>query len=160
MTTAIASFLEERIARVKNGDRCAKVFDGHYTIENLKTGQYRTFRINTVRNPDSGLASKRIVGLLSGPQNTADYTGFAFIDDDGISVWKRLRGEGGERSLYEVYASMLWSLATEDDQAEVWKRKGAELTVEGRCMICGRVLTVPASKKLGIGPICLDKGVG
>ena len=148
--TAVDDFLAERIARVRAGERCEEVFDGRYTISNTKTKGHRTFKISTVRNPKSPIATKRVVALLTGSDNTTSYTGFAFLDEEGIHPWSNRRS-----APWTVFAAMLWSLATDDDDAERWREKGAELLVEGRCLCCGRALTVPESIRLGIGPVCL-----
>ena len=159
MTTAtkpkeIAPELVPHLERARRGERCSKIFDGVYTIHNHSSGQHRTFKISTVRNPESKLAGKRVVSLLRGPDNNSDYLGFAFLFEERIAVWKRWHGTA-EPSPYDRYAALLWSLATEDEHSEKLVAAGAELLVEGRCMMCGRRLTVPESIRLGIGPVCL-----
>jgi len=154
----IAEAIAAPLARAQRGDRCMDVFDGTYTIENRKTGQHRTFKIALCRNENSGNAGKRIVGLLSGPDNHQDYTAFGRVEDDRIHVWDHRRRGGGPHD-FETYARMLWSLATGDVHAVTWRDKGATLHVAGRCLMCGRKLTVPQSILLGIGPVCLAGGI-
>ena len=150
--TVVDDFLDAHIAKAMAGERSSKIFDGRYTITNARSGQHRTFKVGTVRNPDSGLAARRIVSLLQGPDNAGDYLGFAFLDEDGIHCWRKREGPQ-----WRIYAAMLWSLGTEDDDAAKWTAKGATLLAEGRCMVCGRALTRPDSIRLGIGPVCLER---
>ncbi len=133
-----------------------KVFNGRYTIESTETGTHRTFRIWTQPQDAEFAGGKRIVGLLTGPENSNpnDYTGFAFIDDFGIHVWKSKRGT---EALFDIYAVQLWSLAL-DAGFSPCVDQGYRLFIEGRCLRCNRALTTPDSIRLGIGPICAGKG--
>jgi hypothetical protein len=132
-------------------ERAAKVFNGHYTIKSSWSGDHRTFKIHTQGEKTEFAPGQRIVSLLTGTENDSDssYTGFAFIDDDGIHVWTKKRGEG----LWEKYAEMLWSLAL-DSALSPWAVKGFTIMGEGRCIRCNRLLTEPNSIKSGIGPVC------
>jgi hypothetical protein len=132
-------------------ERAAKVFNGHYTIKSSKTGDHRTFKIHTQCDKAEFAPGQRIVSLLTGSENDADssYTGFAFIDDQGIHVWAKKRGEG----LWEVYADMLWTLSLDGANSR-WAQKGFTIMGEGRCLRCNRLLTTPDSIASGIGPVC------
>jgi len=132
-------------------ERVAKVFNGIYTIQSAKTGEHRTFKIHTQDEKSEFAPGKRIVGLLTGPENSADesYTGFAFIDDLGIHVWSKKRGQGQ----WETYAGMLWSLSI-DGAFSSWAEKGFTIMGSGTCMRCNRLLSTPESVASGIGPIC------
>lgn len=132
-------------------ERAAKVFNGIYTIKSAKTGDHRTFKINTQGEKSEFAPGKRVVSLFTGTDNTADehYTGFAFIDDSGIAVWTKKQGE----ALWQTYADMLWTLAL-DGAFSSWAEKGFTIMSEGRCIRCNRLLTEPNSIKTGIGPIC------
>ena len=129
-----------------------KVFNGTYTIHSGKTGEHRTFRISTQNEKAEFAPGKRIVALLTGPDNESDYTGFAFIDDQGIHVWSKKRDEG----LWDQYAEMLWSLAL-DASFSPWAERGYRLMMEGRCVRCNRKLTEPESILTGIGPVCAGR---
>lgn len=133
-------------------DRVAKVFNGHYTIQSAKTGDHRTFKIHTQGDKAEFAPGKRIVSLLTGSENDSDssYTGFAFIDEEGIHVWTKKLNEGG---LWAKYAEMIWSLAL-DSALSPWAAKGFTIMGEGRCIRCNRLLTTPESIKSGIGPVC------
>lgn len=132
-------------------ERAAKVFNGHWTIKSAKTGDHRTFKIRTQDKDASFAPGKRVVALLTGTENDADssYTGFAFIDDEGVHVWEKYRGQG----LWEIYADMLWTLSL-DGANSPWAQKGFTIMGEGRCIRCNRLLTTPESIQNGIGPVC------
>jgi hypothetical protein len=128
-----------------------KIFNGFYTIHSRATGEHRTFRLHTQADDAEFAAGKRILGLLTGSDNENDYTGFAFVDDQGVRVWSKKRGDG----LWEQYAEMLWSLAL-DAGFSPWA-KNYSLMLDGRCGRCNRRLTTPESIRTGIGPICAGR---
>jgi len=144
-------------------ERASRIFNGYYTIESRKGG-HRTLRIATVAK--GKLKGRRIVSLLTGPNNSDDYRGFGFVDDDGVQVWKRFAGGGFSRRVYSEIviakhegmhmklAKLLWSLAVEDGQAE---RAGYKLLLEARCLRCNRRLTTPESIRTGVGPVCAGR---
>lgn len=114
--------------------------NGYYTLT-LPCGTHRTFRLYTQqRGP---MAGKRIIGLLIGPDNTADYEDFAFVFPGEILVWKRFANQKQAE-----YAALVWDLARGE------RIDGHDLTVSRRCLICNRVLTTPESYARGIGPVC------
>ncbi len=134
-------------------DRVCKIFNGIYTIQSTRTGDHRTFRISTQVATAEFAPGLRVVGLLTGPDNQNDYTGFGFVDEEGIHVWSNKRGSD---TLWEKYAEMLWSLAL-DAVLSPWVQNGYRLMMEGRCLKCNRVLTEPTSVTTGIGPVCAER---
>lgn len=136
-------------------ERAAKVFNGIYTVKSSKTGDHRTFKIHTQAKDAKFAPGKRIVSLLTGPENTADdsYTGFAFIDDGGVQVW-RSKAEGNP--IWKTYADMLWSLAL-DGGLSPWADKGFTIMASGTCLRCNRTLSTPESISSGLGPICAGR---
>jgi hypothetical protein len=124
------------------------IFNGTYTIQNRAEGTHRTFRIRT-QKPDASFApGKRVLALMTGSDNEHSYTGFAFVENDGIRVWSSKRGHGD----WEAYAKLVWSLATDSGFSEYADRYS--LLVSGTCVKCNRKLTTPESIKTGIGPVC------
>lgn len=67
------------------------VHNGTYTVAHPAQGHF-TLKVYTVRKGD--LEGKRIIALLVGPDNTSDYKGVAFWNDDRqvVNVWRRHRG--------------------------------------------------------------------
>ena len=130
---------------VKN--EASRIFNGKYTVQNRLTGEHRTFQIRTQKEDATFAPGKRILSLLTGSNNESDYTGFAFVTEEGVNVWSSKRG--GD---YEKYAALLWSL-TQDGGLSVYAARYS-LMVEGRCIVCNRALTTPESIRTGIGPVC------
>lgn len=132
--------------------RAVRVFNGRYTLKS-PTGQHRTFMIKTQPDNSSFCPGKRVVALLTGPDNESSYRSFAFMDDNGIHVWRKYRCiPGQEPTVWERYAQMLWQMAT--NPASTYHQRGAEILIEGRCCRCNRALTHPDSIETGIGPEC------
>lgn len=126
--------------------RTVKIHNGTYTVTSPK-GTHRTFSIRTVQK--GNLKDSRILSLLTGPDNTRDYTGFAFVNDDGIKVWHRHDNNPD----WGKYGKLLWSLATEGQNSPYYVM-GYRLLIEGKCLVCNRKLTEPESITTGIGPEC------
>jgi hypothetical protein len=123
-----------------------KIYNGTFTIINNDTGDYRTFRIKTVK--EGPLEGKRVVSLMVGSNNESDYRGFAFANDNNVIVWKRFRPDGP----WQAYAKALMILMTWETIPESYQNYKVE---ESRaCVKCNRKLTTPESIELGIGPVC------
>ena len=122
--------------------------NGIFTIHNPATGEHRTFRVSTVRK--GNLEGRRIVSLLTGPDNTSSYTGFGFLRDDGqVQVWKSKRAQTGEPATkWQRYGRFLQNL---DGMVE---RHGLQVDAATCCRKCNRQLTTPESIASGIGPVC------
>lgn len=127
--------------------------NGIFTLRNKSTGEYRTFRIRTQKEDSNFAPSKRIIGLLTGCDNTNDYKGFGFVEDDQIVVWQRFRGQS-KKSHFEMFAVMLWGAV--NDPTSKWAIN-YELMVEEKCRRCNRTLSTPESIERGIGPECATK---
>lgn len=136
-------------------ERVAKVFNGTYTLESTRTGQHRTLSVRTQADDAKFAPGKRVVALLTGPDNEHDYQGFGFMDDRGVYVWRSKKGKG-QASQYEALADILWDLATQGEGGR-WYARGYRLHVEGRCIRCNRKLTRPDSIKRGAGETCLNR---
>lgn len=130
-----------------------QVFNGAHTIQNRQTGEHRTFEIYTVRRGQ--LKGKRIIALLTGPDNNSHYKKFAFLNTDGtISVWKKYRSYTNKKSIWEMYALMIKAIII--DKIQNWTDK-YDQQVEKSCLICSRRLTNPTSLETGIGPECAKR---
>ena len=141
-------------------------FNGLYTISSPKGG-HRTFR---VAQGSGKLEDKRILSLLVGSDNSSDYEGFAFLKDDGVSVWSRfVKGQGTYRTRFSVrvwnaawtahqkMAHMLWNLVSSTGDAQQYLDMGYTVSESRECFRCGRTLTTPESIEKGIGPVCEAK---
>lgn len=125
------------------------MFNGTYTVTS-PTGEHRTFSVKTQAADAKFAAGKRVVALLTGSNNETDYTGFGFVTEAGIQVWK-----SKQTDFYLKVATMLWELGTAEENR--YTRKGFRLLLEKRCMRCNRKLTHPTSIETGIGPECAGR---
>ena len=135
---------EQTANDVKEGMRNLRS-NGIFTIEG-PIGR-KTFKLSTVRNEKSGLHGKRILAYLSGPENSSDYTGFAFVESGDrkqpIRVWSKFKfGEMPD------WANILLELVN-GAEIPAWIIQAATT-----CVMCNRLLTTPESIRNGIGPIC------
>lgn len=129
------------IAAAMMKPKYADVWDGIYDVELSNNRGHVTLRIRTQEK--GNLKGKRIVSYLNGPDNTADYIGFAFYDGPtGYKVWQRY--QSADRVL-----DALHTLLTMTDAQ--WQACRAN-----NCGRCGRLLTVPASRYRGFGPTCAE----
>ena len=120
-----------------------KLPNGLYTITNTETGQYRTFRVKTIRK--GNLADRRVLGILTGPDNESDYLFFAFVEHDHIKLWKKF----SEKPHFRFYAQIFGNMAK-----GLEPRTGYSFSLSKRCLVCNRTLTTPESLARGIGPEC------
>lgn len=134
-----------------------RLANGTITVQNIATGEHRTFKVRTQPEDADFAPGKRCIALLTGTDNESNYTGFGFVGDTGwVSVYKRKRGEPNLPSVWEKYAFMLEVLVSRvrrDGLAGI--ERGAYDVQESRsCIKCNRKLTDPVSIRLGIGPVC------
>lgn len=116
---------------------------GHaiFTLTNLITNKHFTYRI-VKPNPNS----PHFVSLLTGPDNTEDYTFIGTIFD--CQVFRHsTKGGIGKESVGVKGFDWLWrNLDKLPDNVR--------LDHCGYCLRCGRLLTEPVSIETGYGPIC------
>lgn len=117
--------------------------NGIFTITSTKTGDHRTFKIRTQPLDSNFAPGKRVLYLLTGPNNTQDYKGFAFVDDNGIHLWKK-----SQTPQYQAFVRMLLNLTQFEAEGK------CTVQAATTCRVCNRTLTTPESIESGIGPIC------
>lgn len=127
------------------------IYNGAITITSPRDGAHRTFEIKTKKLDAKFAPGKRVLALLTGPDNTSNYTGFAFIDDKGACVWRSKRTPE-----FEAYAKMVYSLSVHGERSPFYV-KGYRMMQERSCIRCNRRLTHPASIESGIGPECAGR---
>lgn len=129
----------------------SKFNNGTVTLINNEKGSHITLQIKTVRKGD--LKGKRIIARLKGRDNTRDYMGFGFVNnDDTISLWAKHRNARNAQIAYIVR-----SLFVEGDKSRF--AKTVTMEVSKNCLRCNRKLTTPQSIADGIGPECIKKGL-
>lgn len=135
--------------------RVATIFNGIYTIQNLSTSDYRTFKIHSQLEDARFAPGRRIISLLDGADNHNSYRGFGFVEDDGIFVWNKYRGKD-KMSSFDWFSIMVWHIATRTPH-NFFDYNAYKLHLEGKCIKCNRRLTTPQSIESGIGPICAGR---
>lgn len=131
----------------------AKIPSGTYTIINPKTGGYRTIELTDADTEKFSNLPKgtQIVGYLAGPDNATDFVGFGFVKGATFQAWKRFADEDSIPDWKAAIKFLLSGKANAADAAHAYAIKS------GRCSMCQRKLTVPASLHQGFGPICAEK---
>ena len=124
--------------------------NGCVTIENTETGGWRTFEVKTFKDDDDQewRAGKRVISLLTGSDNTHDFTPFGFVVGGEVRVFRKRRGELPNKSAFEIFAVMV---------AHPERYPNCEYLYEGACRRCNRRLTTPESLSFGMGSSCRKK---
>lgn len=113
-----------------------------------------TFKI-TRKDPDVGSSYTQAVffiSLLTGPDNTADYTYIGILDVDRGQI--RLTRKSTYTPDSKPVQAFNWTAR------RIWAGQPIAPAVfyhVGRCGRCGRALTVPASIESGFGPECAGR---
>lgn len=137
--------------------------DSIFTVENTTTGEFRTFRLETQPPGATFAPGRRVLYLLNGPENKADYKGFAFVDGERVHVWKGRKAEAFEPSQFEKLARFLEKFlrviasAGPVSTEEKTECGGYRLLYASPCSRCGELMTVPDSIRRGIGPVCVKR---
>lgn len=122
------------------------IHNGTFTILSLKSGESRTFRVSSGKDP---ARPARFLSLLTGPDNTADYTGIAILTEDGIvRPFKKHAG-----TAFEKLAVSFGRVMNPNDPMS----RLARVEESRECRRCGRKLTTISSVDAGIGPECALK---
>lgn len=118
------------------------------TLESERTGARYTYRIT--RRDDA----PAFVSVLTGPENTRDYTylGTVFVDGE-VPVYRH-----GRKSEISPGAPSARAFAWAWDAFVAGRiPEGLSVYHEGQCGRCGRALTVPESILTGLGPHCAEE---
>jgi hypothetical protein len=134
----------------------AKVYAlaGHatLTLTSEKTGARYTYKINQLKDRESGeMKPLWFVALLSGPDNTSDYT---YMGTIGATHEFRLTAKSAYKadSLPVRGFQFFWKHVIAGQMAPM-----LQVEHSGNCGRCGRLLTVPSSIQSGLGPECASK---
>lgn len=132
-------------------DRAHPVPGGYYTVV-LGPKSHRTLRLSDwVPDKRKEGAEVRWISLLTGPDNTSDYTTACLQRDDGSLMYMRdFNDDGPLKSAVRV-------LLNPDGLNDRELAREAYAMASGRCANCNRKLTVPASLHRGLGPECASK---
>lgn len=119
------------------------IHDGVVTVTSSRTGEHRTFKVETVRSGD--LAGKRILSIGN---HEKGFFGFAFVDSFNLSIkvwWRK------DTEFYRKSAKMFENLRSHVASGEI------SIQASGKCRRCGRPLTNPESIRTGLGPYCREQ---
>lgn len=121
-----------------------------FTVQSGRTGGHITYRVSK-KEGNGKYPTAWFVSVLTGPENTRNYTFLGLLCPETGRV--RLTRKSGFQEDSQPTRVLRWALRI------VWSNgsfpDGYSLHHEGRCGKCGRVLTVPESCSIGIGPECL-----
>lgn len=116
------------------------------TLSSQKTGARYTYKVRAPRENANGV---RFVSLLTGPQNTTDFTYLGLLTKDGELKMTRASKMNADSLPVAAFGFFARKVLTAGQMPEV-----LEVRHEGCCGRCGRALTVPESIDRGIGPEC------
>lgn len=122
----------------------ALTHNGTITAVNRKTGTHRTFQVKTQKDDANFMPGRRIVSLKSGPLE-ARWITFGLVDLGRVILWRKNR----DSDFFKWAARFLANPSEFEDKVA--------LKLEGRCRVCNRKLTTPASIDTGVGPVCGSK---
>ncbi len=123
-----------------------KAGDAIFTVVSKVTGARFTFKVTKPKRTFAG--DIRFVALLSGPENTSDYTYMGVLSEGGSFGQTQKSRVSVNAPSWKAF-TWVWDHLKANKmppQCEIWH--------EGRCGRCGRTLTVPESIESGIGPEC------
>jgi len=130
--------------------------NNEYAFSNDLKDHY-TFKVSKKENPENErYPVTYFVSLLTGPDNTSNYTYLGLLDPATGTVRTTAKscasGDSLMVRLLNRTMNLVWS-----ENTEAITNAGFDIHHEGRCGRCGRVLTVPESILSGFGPECAGK---
>jgi len=128
----------------------SKFFIGGNAIFTVSNGlKHYTFK---VRQPKKD--SPYFVNMLTGPQNTSDYTYMGIFNP----TWNKVILTKKSKYTNESQPVNVFNWAMKVVKFDQKLPEGYSIQHEGKCCRCGRTLTTPESIANGIGPECAKKG--
>lgn len=139
-----------QLTKVEDVKRFVLAGNARLTLRSKKTGTRFTY---SIRKADKEEGDTRpdvwFVGLLTGSDNESSYSYMGIIREGERytrTAKSAVSATAPGSQAWEWFWPRLWAMATVPANLEVWH--------EGRCGRCNRLLTVPESIALGIGPEC------
>lgn len=140
---AFAPKPDEASASATTGQTYEGVRPGTYTMT-YPAGHSRTFKVRVQSSDDAFAPGEAIISVLSGPDNTRDFTSFGFVRGNHLVAWKKFRAR-------QESAGLL-------DDAQAFLADPSQARAALTCIRCHRLLTTPESIEAGLGPECRTKG--
>lgn len=145
--------MDENLVELKNDNPLSFILAGNcmFTAQNETTGNRFTYRVRkpeTQRDPSNPV---HFVEVLEGPNNTIDYQWVGMLFKGCEYVHSNKSRFGRDCQSEKVFVWLIARLLSGSLPDTV------KLYHHGRCGRCGRILTVPSSIQLGLGPECASK---
>ena len=136
---------------MNNEQRARFVFAGNatFTLTSSRTGTSFTYRVREGK-PMGSRAPKLFASVLTGPDNTSDYTYMGIVERAGERAQLVPTRASAVAQDAPSFRALDWFLKNVDSPL-------VEFRHEGRCGRCGRALTVPSSIDSGLGPECAGR---
>jgi hypothetical protein len=130
-----------------------------FTISSPKDGgKHFTYKVSLPKDrPESAVLDFAFVSVLTGPDNTRDYTYMGMLDTRH-NAWRAGETFKPSRGTKVGPDALSWRVLEFFLRWFIWGDQklpqGYDIKHEGRCGRCGRLLTHPESIDSGIGPEC------
>lgn len=127
--------------------------NAYFTIRNSETGNRFTYHVQKSKPNERFPNPIHFISVLTGPDNTASYSFLGQIY--GERKYKHNSSRSHVTEDAQSVQVVKWLMRVIENglklppQIEIWH--------EGRCCRCGRMLTVPESIELGLGPECAGR---
>lgn len=122
---------------------------GIFTADNGK-GEWFTYKVSTPKHLIDPNRRPYFLSLLTGPDNTSDYTYMGMLDIREGTLRSTRASKVSENA--KSWQVALWALDVIYGRLPI--KHPYAIRHEGRCGCCGRRLTTPESLIRGIGPEC------
>ena len=142
--------------------------DAIFTLVNEATGTRYTYRVNKKGYQYTDRQGKLVEGtcywvsLLTGPQNTSDYTYLGSLKSETqrtFALSPKSRIESDQLGSVQAISWLLRRIELFEAGQKSTVMVGLVFYHAGRCGRCARVLTTPESCNAGIGPECSGRQV-
>jgi hypothetical protein len=118
-----------------------------FTVSN-GDGKHYTYMVATVKDRFRDDGNVSFVSVLTGPDNTKDYSYIGMLDGTNF----RATSKSVLPATSEPSRVFSWAVRQVYNQTPL--PESYEITHAGRCGRCARLLTEPVSLETGIGPEC------
>lgn len=122
-------------------------------VKTFNCKPHYTFRISRKEKDNK---EYYLVGLLAGPDNTRSYSYVGLFNPDTGQLALTAKSKVTEDAWSVRLFRRVMAKIFENDPESITDT-GFDVHHEGKCGRCGKKLTVPESKKIGLGPRCRGK---
>jgi len=127
-----------------------------FTLVSKRTGTRYTYKV-THKDANGQYGESWMVSYLTGQDNEGDYTYLGQIHRDAVKGFFFHATKASKHMVAALpFTGFNW--AFERINAGIDVSEKMEVWHAGRCGRCGRLLTVPSSIEMGLGPECASKG--